>query len=293
MAIRGREPLYELQGEAPEIPQAVHDAVVFPFSNDDSIDSFKQARLRLGMPEYQDAQNRVAVLIGENALAASNLAYLPEDTIVMLGNEPNEVRYMEKYCFNLQMANDLDGWMRAMIPSFGLYRQWHMAKLLKQAVWWNHRNEPSALRNYELFEHRQEVARQKAFIAWYGDITSEADMERFGTALRKFDATVTLMNLTNVIPYSHQVIGARAFPTAAGYADVLQHLPITPSAPILTASRYPVHPDFDIVHATGPFYGLDDLRTGGDSVSGPIAIRYNSPEGRRRRGLAEAPPEEE
>jgi hypothetical protein len=287
MALREREPLYELLDEAPDIPATVHDAVPFPFSNDDSMASFQEAMGRASTREYRRANNRVAVVIGESALVGANLRRITEDTIIMVGNDPNQVRYMADYAFNLQeVGNDQEKWLKSLIPRNEAYKIWHIARLLEQASWLDFKGERSALRDDALFDEVQEMSWQKAFIPWYADITSEKDMEYLGTTLRKYDATVTILNLSNVIPFSVHSEEARSFPTAAGYADVLERLPMAANVPILTASRYGVREDFATVHATGPFYGLDDLRRrGGDSASGPVAIHPDSREGKRRRSL--------
>jgi hypothetical protein len=214
----------------------------------------------------------VAIIVGESALH-TNVQYIPEETIILLGNEPEQVKYMDYYAFNFQTAKGQKEWITATGPRNTALMADYLGQLLEQARWWLHEGEPTALTNPALFKQTQALAREKAFIPWYGDITSEADMKRLGAALRKFGATVTLLNLSNVIPYSVRARGARSFSTAADYADMLAHLPMTSSVPILTTGYGVDDWRYKMLQATGPFYGLDDLRyNGGDSEVGLVAL---------------------
>jgi hypothetical protein len=125
MSLRIPRPLYELGQEAPLIPRQVDaDLTDFKFSNDDSIASFQDAWCRVESPEYQNVRNKVTVVVGEGALH-TNIQYLPEQTIVMVGNEPEQVKYMDYYTFIFQTARDQKEWITATGPrSTGLvYKQ--------------------------------------------------------------------------------------------------------------------------------------------------------------------------
>ena len=272
-------PLHGLAAEAPAVSAiARSDRVIFPFSNDDSIDNFQTALDRTGTSEYQSATNRVAVLIGESALT-TNIHQIPEETIILLDSSAPMVGHMGKYVDSLRAASGAHAWKRKM----GMHylssldrdtRTRYEGMMLNQIEWWEGRGEPHALSTPEMFDGSRALAREKAIIPWRGDITSDADMAALGHSLRKFDAVVTLLNLTNVIPYTAGLSDRfPSFPTAAGYAKVLSHLPTTYEMPILTTSAYAIGNN-RMVEATGPFFGLTDLRrTGGDSQYGPVAIR--------------------
>lgn len=250
--------------------------VSFPFSNDDSIDAFRDAMDRTETEDYQQATNRTAVIIGESALA-TNIQHIKEETIVLLDSSVPMVQHMTNYVDLLRDARDATAWKWQIgvgnnkLDSQSQARYGNM--LREQIEWWERSKEPHALRTPSMFKAAQTLAREKAIIPWHGDITSDEDMARLGIALRKLDATVTLLNLSNVIPFTACAPRLPSFPTAAGYADKLTHLPTVPNVPILTTSLTS-YSGGRIVESTGPFSGLDDLRdSGGDSTSGPVAIR--------------------
>lgn len=87
------------------------------------------------------------------------------------------------------------------------------------------------------------------------------DMQKLGNALRRFDAHVTLINLTNVIQADRRLKNAR------DYAERLALLPVTEYAPILTTSNL-ARPNSEI-YALGemvPFFGVNNLAAHGGST---------------------------
>lgn len=114
----------------------------------------------------------------------------------------------------------------------------------------------------------QKAAQEKAIIPWKADITSYEDMAALGRALRGHDATITLMNLSNVIPYAWAA--GDGFSDSAQYANVLSTLPTTDWMPVITTSMIHKSPDKRNL-ATGPFTGLSNLaQQGGDSIEGRV-----------------------
>ncbi len=289
------EALHALSAYAPTAPTNILPGrVMFPFSNDDSIDSFKQALSRVETDEYAGTKNPVAVLIGESALS-TQIHTIPEPTIILLDNEAQMAHHMASYVEALEMSPTPTTWAwnigignnAVLSPQVqNRYRR----QLAEQMQWWEHNETPHALADLDVYRSSQEKLTQKAIIPWTGDITSRSDMEALGTALRKLDATVTLLNISNVIPFSasasSELPEIRSFPTAAGYADVLAELPMLENTPILTTSRKRVSSS-DIVASTGPFYGLDQLREGGDSLTGPVAVNTKRQAPRQRVGNSE------
>jgi len=270
-------PLHELAHLAPAIspPSPLND-VLYPFSNDDSIRSFREALRRTDTEAYQQAKNRVAIVVGESALSTA-IHWIPEETIVLLDDDEPMVGYMGGYVDALRTAPSPREWGRQMgvIPP-GASKPRRDA-LLRQLDWWEQQGVPHALADSEVFAQSRALAREKAIIPWRGDVTSVEDMAHLGDTLRGLDAAVTLLNLSNVIAYGAYYAdeGHASFPSAAGYADVLDHLPLTPDAPILTTSMYGIG-NTKIASSTGPFYGLTDLRErGGDSKDGPVAVPAN------------------
>jgi|GEM_PF-977797 len=275
----GHLPLENLYYEAPVLPPNWYDHtnVAFPFSNDESAPYFEAVQTRSATPEYQQAKNRVAIVVGESALAA-NLKYIPEETIIILDNSMDMCLFMDFYVSILRTSATPDEWIeRLRISDFepeDKHGQRFSAYAIRQCAEYIELNRQHPLKDQQAFDEASAIAKQKAIIPWHADITSEADMQELGAVLREYDATVTMLNLTNVMPF------VQTFKTAREYADVLRNLPITPNAPILATSRSgkpSMHPmammaDMEtghgIVQATGPFFGLDNLAKAGGNVAG-------------------------
>lgn len=262
-------PLYGLADHAPDISGAGVEPD-YPLSNDESASYFDQARARVALPEYQEATNRTAVVIGESALMAT-LQFIPEETIVVLDSSAEMCNFMDRYVDTLREAETRIEWGEMMGVFEGKdnpsdYALSLAMRSMQQIREWVTTGYPHPLNSDELFHQARQLALQKAIIPWHGDITSRLDMHKLGKTLRAHDATVTMMNLTNVIAYGQD------FPDASGYAKLLGALPITPNAPILTTTTRskPNAPlDSRIVEATGPFFGLENLRQHGGRTKAP------------------------
>ncbi len=105
-------------------------------------------------------------------------------------------------------------------------------------------------------------------------------MRALGDAIRRFGGTVTLLNLTNTPVYHNQ------FKNVHTLLKGLTELPVIDSVPILTSSDTANQlddmpsrePHSILLPATGPFFGLEALRTAGEDTSvshrlGRIAVR--------------------
>jgi hypothetical protein len=263
-------PLHDLADDAPGISAAGLQPD-FPLSNDESAAYFDQARARVALPEYQQATNRTAVVVGESALMGT-LQFIPEETIVVLDSQAEMCSFMDRYVDTLREAETRVEWGERIgifegdhdNPSdFALHLAFRSMQQIRE---WINTGYPHPLNSDQLFHKAQQLALQKAIIPWHGDITSKRDMRKLGKTLRAHDATVTMMNLTNVISHG------RDFPDASDYAKRLEALPITPHAPILTTAvtgRPSDPPNNIIVEATGPFFGLENLRQHGGKTKGP------------------------
>ncbi|HEX3568706.1 MAG TPA: hypothetical protein VHT70_03470 [Candidatus Saccharimonadales bacterium] len=280
------QPLHTLADEAPAIsPFDQPEQVRFPFSNDDSIQSFRDAERRYDTQGYAEAEHPVAVVIGESALLA-HLPDIQEPTIVVLDDDVPALQHMRQYVSSARDVSNPVAWETRMgitEPSFltSVTRLRYDFCRSQQVTWWQGQGETHPLDDRDLFEQRKGLLEQRAVIPWLGDVTNEDDMRRLGEVLRKHGATVTLLNLSNVIPYMRakaEDCGESIISDAAGHADILAHLPLTDDVPILTTSRVAIGPaDSHIVEATGPFYGLAHLREeGGDTKDGPIAQKPDS-----------------
>lgn len=252
-------PLHELASWAPAYPEAcIHENVGYTISNDESARYYDQLQLRTLTPDYLEATNRVAVLVGESSLASA-LPMIPEETIILLDQSPEMASFMAEYLACLQEADTIEDWyammdLRSPIP-------WSAEDMTRdriedQAYDWQEEGYRHAFKNEEAFQQAKQLARAKAIIPWVGDITRDSDMGYLGEALRSNDAHVTLINLTNVLAVN------RDYGLASSYVATLRNLPVTDTAPIMLtgiSSKYPGTRQSNIVKATGPFFGLDNL----------------------------------
>jgi hypothetical protein len=275
MTSNNQAKLNALQGAAPAISPDF-----FPFSNDDMYDSLVTALVRTDTAEYQQAQLPVALLVGEAALAASlSHGLLPEPGIICLDNQSQAVQHMSAYTSTLRAVDTATMWREIMEidgePS-ALSKEdqeRYQRRLHSQITLWQGRGlaHPFGAQS-EPYNAAHDAIRQKKTIPWLADIARPEDMAYLGEQLRNVGATVTLLYLSNAIPYSSLWHGAPGFPTAAGYAGVLSQLPVTPNVPIITTSITTSGPS-KIAVATGPFWGLDDLAArGGNSQCGRVAL---------------------
>jgi hypothetical protein len=281
-------PLQELADKAPRLPRRrikLGPDLSFAFSNDESATYFDQTQARTSLPEYRSATHPVALVVGESALASS-LRYIPERTIIALDKSRDVCLFMQMYVSNLRSAGSLEEWKDRMglngQDKDGLEGQYmrHFNKLLKtQVTEWEYNGYPHALSSEEEFMHAQRLAREKVIIPWRADIGKRRHMKRLGRVLTRAEASITMVNISNVATYDQ-----KHFSDGADCAEKLGYLPITPQAPILTTSAIPkiydealgeeVNADTildalseaNIVIATGPFFGLENLASQGGSV---------------------------
>lgn len=281
-------PLHSLVDLAPEIPESPYmpHGVYFPFSNDESPLYFQQLVARTQTAEYQQATNRVALIVGESSLASA-VQFIPEDTIVVLDSSDEMCVYIRDYVDSISNANTLSDWKELMgfnRPEFvkGIMNgdlERYAQKLFEQVDEWEDAGIKHALYDENAFAAAKAALAGKVVIPWHADIADKQAIAGLAEALRSHDATITMANLTNVIPYD------RTFNETSDYVDILSQLPFTPYAPIMATNtsgkalltkedvlKDLVNPDH-IVQATGPFFGLDNLATGGKIRSGWISRR--------------------
>ncbi len=268
-------PLLDLAAEAPALYSLGYrsERVLFPFSNDEcTAPYFDQLQVRTLTPEYQQARNRVAVVIGESGLAA-NLPFIPEDTIVVVDKSPDMCIFMQEYIAGLRTAKDRHEWGSRLhavgprdVPDF----------VGSQLQDWQEASYPHPLVDDVAFAAARAQASEKVIVPWRADITNQKDVSNLAHALRSREATITLMNLTNVLPLEG------ALQTPAEWAAQLRALPLSPRAPILTTSLgyQRVQNPLEVVLSgkiekanaqTGPFFGLENLgEASGQNVSRPL-----------------------
>jgi len=251
-------PLTDLESIAPDLSGFSYDRerVWNAFSNDEcTAPYFEQLVARTETPEYQGAQNRVAVIIGESSLA-SNLRYIPEETIIWVDNSADKCIYHGEYLAGLREDSGPDEWydrLQAVGPS-GI-----LDSLRYQVVQWEKAGRTPLL-DQNSFDQAQRYARQKAIIPWHADVRSADDMIALGSILQEHNALITMMNLTNVLSYIRME-------DPRSCAALFRDLPLTPNAPILTSYNR-MKPEervlayikgFPLNFVTGPFFGLQNL----------------------------------
>lgn len=274
-----RAPLFDLGEDAPSLNLIYQpEKVVFPFSNDEcSAPYFEQLQVRTETAEYQEATNRVAIVIGESGLAA-NLRFIPEETIVVLNDSSDMCDFMKDYVKGLRTLQSPQEWSRYILergPKSG------RLELANQILEWATAKYSHPATNNEAFEIAKAKAKEKVIIPWRADITDFLQMERLGDALKSRDATVTMMNLTNVLPFIDNL--ENAWQCAALFSA----LPLSREAPILTTSLGPENKNptnADLVEGlrpniqTGPFFGRDNLGSGKGNDRYPLgAIETRQP----------------
>jgi hypothetical protein len=273
MAAHTTEPLHALANDAPALsPIFAGEDVTYPFSNDDSWGSFEKAFARTRNLEFDDTPNKVALLIGESALAET-ITRIPEQTILLVDNRMGMVQHMGQYLTALREEEHAAAWrQRICDPAtlsakhLGGYRR--MLDAQTRHAEGQARTHALSDAGHDRYVAAQKAAQEKAIIPWKADITSYEDMAALGRALRNHDATITLMNLSNVIPYAWTA--GDGFSDSAQYANVLSTLPTTDWMPIITTSMRDKSPDQRNL-ATGPFTGLSNLaQLGGDSMEGRV-----------------------
>jgi len=177
----GHRPLEELYYDAPVLPAEWYNParVDFPFSNDESAVYFEATQTRSETPEYQQAKHRVAIVIGESALAA-NLKHIPEETILVVDSSEDMCLFMDFYVNGLRTAKTPEEWLDRVglrdydvsdrhSMRFAGYEVRQVAEYLELA-----REHP--LVSQDAFEEAHALAKQKSIIPWKADITSETDM---------------------------------------------------------------------------------------------------------------------
>lgn len=271
-------PLYDLEGVAPRIHHNLYtpNKVLYPFSNDENLPYFEQLRARTDLPEYRQASNRVALLVGESSLAAA-IQYIPEDTILLVDQSFEMCVFMKRYIEALREAESIADWAKFMkvgdqeFLGTAVYRHFG-TQFEVQAHEAEKNGYKHPLQDEAEFKKAQAFAQTKAIVPWHADIGSSKNMQALAAALKERKANITMMNLTNVIHYDTR------FKKAKHCATKLKELPITEQAPIMTTSMHPKTADtkedwrrmrnlqHGIAEATGPFFGLDSLSKAGRST---------------------------
>lgn len=263
LPLSSRRLAFDLQDDAP--PMTGHesyapDLIRYPFSNDQcTAPYFDQLQVRVETEGYRQVHNPVAVLIGESALAA-NISFITEDTIVVMDKSPHMTDFMDYYVEALRVAGDRRTWF-SMLEIVGPTDLMDFAGL--QVDRWRNAGYVHPFTDDEVFASAQEQANRKTIVPWRADITSQADMAVLGSALSDRDATVTMMNLTNVLPYIRNLSPNQKLAH-------LGQLPVSAEAPIITtalnerSSRHFVGRILGrktglLNEVTGPFFGLDNL----------------------------------
>lgn len=262
------QPLTGLNHHAPQPNEQISILNAgYVISNDDLAATFGQVQAREFTPLYQRSENRTAVLVGESALMAS-IRHIPEETIIMLDRAQAMVDYMARYVTALRASGDIEEWYENMgfnnNPNILFAKLHSRLKMLtaKQAEYWQRAGYEHPAASDDAFGEASELARQKVIVPWRADLASGRDMRRLGKVLRAHKASVTLLNMTNVLVCEDRLR------SAAEAADLLEPLPLTPEAPILvtTAADFTSSAVFPIAHPARLFFGLKDLREHGGTT---------------------------
>lgn len=271
----------------------------FSFSNDESAAYYQQTSVRRDTSEFLTSSNRTALLVGEASLAAAlggNL--IPEDTIILVDTSQVHNAFMVRYIHALRSCKTPGEWQRYM----GLAAQLEpydadgslasaaynkLDRLLSQAEEWRAAGIAHALQDPEAYNQAQQRAKDKAIVVWNADLASSNNMQAMGHVLKQQNATITFANMTNVLSTDQR------FLHASQLAENLAELPFSPTAPILTSSRDRLSSPNDfiddyIVQATGPFFGLENLRVHGGATNQLYSQKLGSAV---KRQLAFSPPE--
>jgi hypothetical protein len=270
-ALAASRPLTELADLAPQVTAEVDYRILpFTFSNDDSARQYDATRSRTESPEYKQATNRTAVIIGEGSLMAA-LPLVPEDTIVLVDRDPAMCAYMGRYVRALVEAETVDEWGRVMGflgpgTGFGTGVPMAISRLDGQVAEWAEDGYTHPRLDEEAYAEAHELVRQKAIVPWHADIRDKGDMKRLGKALETHDANVTMANITNVVADENGVV---AVSHGRRYARTLGRLPMVANAPILATSfRHKLDAGSpSTVESVGPFLGPESLaKHGGDEL---------------------------
>jgi hypothetical protein len=235
----------------------------FPISNDPCTGLyFDQLQVRATTPEYRAVKHPVALLIGESALAA-NLRFIPEPTIIMADYSPGMCNFLSIYIDSLKAANSRGEWIDTLINAGNGYT---IGEMRYQDMSWNESGYPHPFSDDIAFTQAQALAREKTVVPWNLDIMYRSHLDELGQELRRHDAGITFMNLSNVIPF---VVDHGS---SQSWAEHLGALPITPNAPILTTTiagkpegeetesmKLAKKLKVSRLEQTGPFFGLDNL----------------------------------
>jgi hypothetical protein len=236
-------PLHELAAEAPALDDEPFKPWLtdFPRANDESAIYWRQTRARTETAEYQKATNRTALLVGESSLISA-LPYIPEDTIIIINNNPHSSIYMQHYIDALRTAPTIQDWFDQMEHRMNPYENDDWLKRYKQQFLgvgldrqlkqWQDAGMEQGLDDEEAYRLSSQLAREKAIIPWEANLQDPAAMERLNQALRAHKATITFVNLANVMEWLKDVSPR---PPLA-----LEDLPMTEYAPILTTAMVAV-----------------------------------------------------
>lgn len=265
-------PLHGLEHHAPNIGSPDSSYTILdtdhPLSNDDLASTFAVLSRREQSPAFNSTQNRTAILVGESALMAS-IFHTPEDTIVLLDISPGMVAHMRRYVEALRTTDSIDKWYKAICRNLPAHFKEEVIAEMRIAY------EEQAARCHRVglehpalsgdaFGEASTLAQRKAIIPWMADLSERRDMKRLGKALRAHKASVTMLNLTNVL------VCEPRFEDASQAARNLSVLPIASDVPILTttvtACAQAPGSILPTTHPAGIFFGVDDLRiNGGDT----------------------------
>ena len=269
-------PLHELatiQSESPRmLPRQWGGKASSTVTNDESARSYAEAAARVLDPEFRTTANRVAFVIGEAALVAA-LPYIHEETVIVADYSTDMIAYMEAYLDALKVANNYADWYYTIRTEYAQRNPYGYDQEMEHIRWglqvkqWLSVLGTHPAKSLQHFALTQDAVRYKAVVPMHIDINSGYSMDQLGQWLGGLGATITFMNLSNVMEVnSHASQGA--------FHEGLTLLPIGRTAPILTTSIIQPATVYNdegqrtgtAIGATGPFFGLDNLRRGDELI---------------------------
>ncbi len=232
----------------------------WPVNIDEFARAYVESALRTETVDYQQASNRVAIVVGEGAFNTSVL-YTPEDTVLLIDISRGACRYMQSYSIALQEEPSSALWKRRMqtVWDTTTYRipesiDEAFANQIRQ---WNDSGYHHSFSDEATYYRAHKAAQTKALIPIQMDITNIDHINTLATRLNKLDAKITFANFTNLIDIAFRC-------RADNFAEAVSALPFSEFAPILASyvqipTPIEANSGANTRSVSGPFFGLSNL----------------------------------
>lgn len=232
----------------------------WPVNIDKFARDYVESALRTETDDYQQANNRVAIVVGEGAFNTTIL-YIPEDTILLTDISRGACNYMQAYVDALRIEPSSFLWKRRMQPVWES-QTYQIPETVDTAFdnqirQWNDSGYSHAFSDEDTYYRAHLAAQAKAIIPVHMDFKNVDHVSKLAVELNRRNATVTFANFTNLIDIAYRC-------RADNFAEVVACLPFSKFAPILASYVQLPTPaekaqgiESNAVH--GPFFGLPNL----------------------------------